>query len=311
MFNYLFESSADAPRKLKNIEKTIGLMQNKINSDTSTLVKQLRNQLSDFTGINDIRIQLIDKELNAAAMTIYNKKSGLELVNFFKSIVGESYEDKKVISGKDLKNLKQVKEPATAVQTFYLFIGKPIIKFFLPSEVVAIILHEIGHVFSVTTNTPMIIERIAIKIGSISEIIIPLKEIIMNGGLDMFLIPLLFFIKLFIFPFTLIGRRNETAADRYAVMYGYGDDLVNAFRKMSGNDKKIDETSILGKITIVLKYIKDYLMAFFFNNEHPTISTRIMRVENAMKEKYGKIYPNYAKEISKAFLEQHKIFGGK
>lgn len=112
---------------------------------------------------------------------------------------------------------------------------------FTPAELIAVILHEIGHNFSAVVGAKQT---------------------------------------------PTFSKADETFADSFAAMYGYGPEFTSAFAKLgirySNFDKKLKDVPVLN-IIIGLKNIANGLLVYNKYDEHPEVKTRIDNVLRQME----------------------------
>lgn len=287
---YLSESSDFAPAKLKNIEFVFERLKRTEFNDIN-LRKKLLNLIKDFTKIREIIIIYENKGYNAGIIPVYKadavKDVGSHLVNI---IGGKSFKDES-ISPKALAHLKFIRDPVRAIKTVYLMLGIPLLKNISGGEFVALLLHELGHVYSVTSNLPY---QFLIKMRDIFSITNKYHILV-------FLISLIY--KLFflytvvvfglIYGVTLINRRSETAADRYATMYGYGDELISLLSKFKGNEKYHSIASNNLTLSRLMTNIKNIFRFIIKPTDHPMDQKRINDIEDLIFNEYKNLYPSY------------------
>lgn len=295
----LYEVSEYAPKKLKDIEKTFALLKSDIKN--TRFRQQLILQIKDFTQIPNVSL-LINDELNAGMIPEYNKSSENEIKDFFNAAIGGKSYDEKSLTPEKLKKLKSVREPASAISGLYIFIGKPLIKLLSPAELVAVLLHEIGHIFSMTTNIPFQFLSIFKKILQIGLFVSFISSMIIGIAFYFYRIIALGLI----YGITFFNRRSETAADRYAIKYGYGDELISVLSHFDNSAKPIDNESFLGKIKKYYIYIVDIFKTLLFSTDHPNENMRVIKIQDDIINKYKKLYPKYKDELNVIFSDMRK-----
>jgi len=161
------------------------------------------------------------------------------------------------------------------VEIIYFMMGIDLIKEAQPRQVTAILLHEIGHVTAHITKLSWLININLSKLKYISDILsrIPIINML--------------FSPLFIITSRSLNFRNhihEYNADKFAVKYGYGDDLINWSIKHG-----LSSSGSVPKNMVGLSYI---LKRLFEGSSHPSFKKRIHAVIDEMKENYSKEYGN-------------------
>ena len=91
----------------------------------------------------------------------------------------------------------------------------------------------------------------------------------------------------------MVGRRWETNADNYAVIHGYGNDLVSAFRKLEKDYDKIMRE--IGPVARALNKIFEAI------DEHPPIKKRIEKILSN-KDLYEAAAKNQANKVKALVL---------
>jgi len=178
----------------------------------------------------------------------------------------------------------------------HVFLTSGLIRFLNRRELVAVMLHEVGHnekkhlwkklayeypfyylivyilTFFATALTPMgvfLLGYLAFKIGlSIARI-----------------------------PYNVtVGRKHEYDADNYATQHGYGDDLISGFKKFEALIAKYASRKQCGRFCKIIERIDRAL------DEHPQMKDRIERVlknketlKAAMSGSFGKIKDSLVK----------------
>lgn len=173
------------------------------------------------------------------------------------------------------------------VEMIYFLVGTDLINESKPRQLTAILLHEIGHVVQHITRTAAMIDSVLHKTKFISDV------------MSRFPIINLVFTPLFIITSRTLNFRNhayEYDADKFAVRYGYGDDLAEwGISQLSSNDSI--PVSTLG----IIYRIKQ----LFEGSSHPSFKKRLKEVINEMKNNYSKQYGS--KKIDKLLNQYYKI----
>jgi hypothetical protein len=174
------------------------------------------------------------------------------------------------------------------VKRIELIFGNGFIKRHTPPELTAILLHEIGH----------LLNYLSIMMSMILKIMYPIY-LITSGFRG---IP---FIGTILYPLFLITSRTlhfaehigEYQADRFAVKYGYGDELVSAIKKWEKEDVKIKkQLTIFQRISM--------LQELLVSSTHPANNDRILKIVKVMKKNY--LYRYRGKRIQK-LLDEYKV----
>ena len=286
----LQEVSQYAPKKLKEMEQTLSELKKSSNNKNARL--KLIQQMKEFTKIDDV-VLFVDKELNAGVISVYKKNS---LKNIVKTIVDKFSTKNKKISIEDLPKLTSVTENAEVVERIYIFIGRPLLKLLTPQEMLAVLLHEFGHVYSASSDVPDTIMAILKPLLNYTSFAVSVLK--RSGFLD--IVFELFLLYQAIITFLVHGisftqRIGEKKADNYVVKYGYGDELVSVLTKFKGKEKEKP-----GMMETVKKFFSEILrLIFFFLNppEHPSEEKRIKNLEDQIYGSFKKYYPHYGEVI--------------
>lgn len=288
MENYDFlinEVSEFAPQKLKDIEVSFENL--KKDSKNKLHRISLIQNIKDFSKIKNV-ILILDNEMNAGIIPVYKPETAISFVSVFKNTFPFGKYDKP-ITPKELKNLKTVKEPVDAIDRIYLFIGRPLLRILSPQELVAVLLHELGHVYIVTSSIPYQVLRL---IKNFAQYFVAVKSFlyVTNIITEFYLIFTLLSFGM-IYGITFTRRLGETEADKYVLKYGYGDEFITTMNKFNAPRKV--KKSFIGKVNDYIKTFGDYLKFIFDPFEHPSNTKRIDDIENKIFNDYRKIYPQY------------------
>ncbi len=254
------------------------------------------------------KIDLLFKELKTGKNVANRGQTLVKMENQLESIFGSpftleieylgSYSDNfivipmlkqrgKIETEEDFVNLGTVKK-------MNIIIGMELVKDLRPRELTAIMLHEIGHVA-----------------GHISESVIKLYNILWPiHKVTSFLtrLPIIGFILIPIFIITsrsLNWTRHvfEYGADKFAVRYGYGDELASAAHKWAISEKKyndISEKTLSQKLGIIVNLFKNKTVG----TTHPKDEDRIKSIVQEMKTNYMNKYKS--KRLQK-ILDYYKL----
>jgi putative metalloprotease len=177
----------------------------------------------------------------------------------------------------------------------YVFITSGLLKMMDEDEIMAILLHEAGHINNMDVwrdlaaeNTFMtIIFGAAVFLGG-SVVVYALLTFMYFVGKD----------ALRVLINRIMGRAAERRADNYAVKYGYGDALVSALNKMEELLRKMKAKNECGIICKLSEKISDML------DEHPPYKKRVEQILKT-KETWEKVknatFVNMRNFFQKAF----------
>ena len=161
------------------------------------------------------------------------------------------------------------------VKKMNIIIGMEMIRESRPRELTAVMLHEIGHVAG----------HISASVDKIYRIIKPINNITNIASR----LPI---IGMVVLPITILTSRtlnwtshvHEYNADKFAVKYGYGDELSSIIHRWSLLKKKNEQSSktLLQKLSIITSFINKKVMG----TTHPKNPDRIKSIVEEMKKNY-------------------------
>jgi hypothetical protein len=175
--------------------------------------------------------------------------------------------------GKDLEPiLQEGKIQLTNVAIMHIIYGIEFVKLLTPTELTAVLLHEIGHVCYDLKGIWKFLNTVSSHITPIL-VVIPFYLIIQS---------------LASLAYTFTSYQKEYLADSFAVDYGYGDELISALYKFNKNIKSPPVTKPVPFIT----RFKNFLVWFFNigHRQHPETRDRICKMIKQMEEKYNDDY---------------------
>lgn len=174
------------------------------------------------------------------------------------------------------------------VELLYFIIGGELINNAKPRQLTAILLHEIGHITQHISRMSLILNTVLRKVKYVSDLLsrIPIINLV--------------FTPLFIITSRSLNFRNhayEYDADKFAVRYGYGDDLAEwALSELKGEHKKVKFS--------FFKFIHR-ITDMFEGSSHPSFEKRLNSIIKEMKSNYSNQYGN--KKIEKLLNQHYKI----
>lgn len=277
----IFEVSKYRSDILADIDKLFGQL--KKNNKDLAAKKELVKKIKQFSLIKQVVLTFKPNYMNAAVIPVYNQTISTDLVNLLKDFE----------AGENLKNLTVVEEQSKYIDKVYIIIGLDLLNMFSPRELTAILLHELGHVYTYTSNLPRILVNLLQKSVGIAG--------------NVFKTPILLFLNLFTVPayivssliiitlvrsLTFLEHRSEYRADQFPIKYGYGDEFVRVLYKL--HTKHIEKD----KQKIWYKKLWDFINYIFIPSSHPLSSKRIEEMSDKMLQDYKKLYPHLDKELS-------------
>lgn len=202
-----------------------------------------------------------------------------------------------VLGRKDIKVhvMKNDAPNAFAAGGKYIYLTSGLIRFLTKREIVAVMLHEVGH-----NEKKHLIKKLAYEYPFYYLIIYLLTMI--HTLTPMFILGYLAFkigIAIARIPYNIIiGRKHEYDADNYATKHGYGDDLISGFKKFEELLERYSKRRQCGRMCKLVERIDRAL------DEHPQFKDRIERVlkdQQTMKAALSGSFGKIKNAIVKAF----------
>jgi len=156
-----------------------------------------------------------------------------------------------------------------------IVVTKGLMDLYTEREVIAVCLHEVGHITSLDTVKNIVVASGSIGIGgytTLKFIDATSKTVKSNRILTVFtyvLVVLLFFWVATKVPGILFGKVQEYKSDRNAVKYGYGRDLMSALAKLDKYIQNEFKKQKPNKLTILFDKLQRLL------DVRPSIKNRI------------------------------------
>lgn len=277
----IFEASQFRSEILKDIDQDFTL----IKKDKKALAakKELIKNIKEFSGVKNVIITFKKDYLNASIIPIYNQQFSLDLLNNFKD-----YEN----SG-NIKSLEVAEEPAKYIKKLYIIFGNELIDSFSPRELTAILLHELGHSFTYTSNIPRILLALFQKgVGVVGMLFrVPVLWLFNLVTLPMYVVSSLIVITI-ARSLTFLEHKGEYRADQFAAKYGYADEIIKVLYKFHNKEEIVKaKEAWWEKIWVFIKEL-------FSPSAHPNNSSRIEEVNDQMITEYKKLYPKLSNELS-------------
>jgi hypothetical protein len=277
----IFEASVLRSEILKDIDQNFA----QIKKDKKNLNsrKELVENIKNFSGIKNIVISTKKNYENAAIIPIYNRIISTDLINIFKD-----YE-----AGNNIEDLEVVEEPSKYIKKLYIIFGNDIIDMFSPRELTAILLHELGHCFTYTSNLPRILLALFQKGVGVTGAMFktPILWIFNLLSIQVYIIASLIVITI-VRSLTFIEHKGEYRADQFAAKYGYGDEMIKVLYKLHNRRQELESRKAWWE------KIWDFIGKLFSPSSHPTNSSRIEEINNQMINEYKKLYPELSKELN-------------
>jgi len=278
-----------------NIENITSLFEISINA--SSHFKQLEIDLSPFTNkpykeFKKGEINQIAKQLSKTLKSILKIDTQLYIDNFENCMVYPEYyfistnpkldKDKKPIIEESLLRIKKAH--------FFIDINLFMYKLKLtPAELVGVLLHEIGHITYhqnfVTRFFSNFLSRTR-SIAILGTFITTIKLIFMAMTPQLIGIVLAI---MFLFTRTLsfFEHKEEYYCDKFAIKYGYGDEIANAIIKLGKYTGDVNTKSSRGLFMKIIDFVK----TVFNLATHPAEINRICKIADRLKDEYIESYP--------------------
>lgn len=262
-FEPIYEVLSDRSPYLKDIDNSFGLLLKDITNKQAK--KDLILAIKKFTRVSKIYIRFVPNIFNACILTNYN--------NILPSIFIKKLES---------ENIKHtVDETSQYIDSFRIDIGIPLFNTFNKYEMTAILLHELGHVYSHTSNLPLLFQKI-LKWSSTQQLGGTIISTLLHG--------ISLYSSLFILAF-IVSRSvmftehlEEYNCDQFAIKYGYGTEIATAINKIRNIENTYnDDHAFINKL---LKTI----LSIFIPASHPDSKDRICNIINKIKKEYSDRY---------------------
>lgn len=184
-----------------------------------------------------------------------------------------------------IKTDKEVK--LKAIRKVYIMLGATLINNHTPREITAVILHEIGHIVNHLTETQQIIENATYPIHNM------LHRLIYIPIINVVALPIMILSSRTLSFTSHIGEYN---ADKFAVEYGYGDELIMTMHKMGAKYTKHSPNNFS------IKRWLNILIDLLLGGSHPSYDDRVKKMIQIIKTEYSKQYKNRKLET---FIEKN------
>jgi Zn-dependent protease with chaperone function len=196
-------------------------------------------------------------------------------------------------AGENIRSLNVAEEPAKYIKKLYIIFGNELVDNFSPRELTSILLHELGHSFTYTSNLPRILLTLCQKgIGVIGITLrLPILWLFNLISLPAYIISSLIIMTI-VRSLTFIEHKSEYKADQFPIKYGYGDEIVKVLYKL--HNKQVEKESRQSWWEKIWNFIE----SLFSPSTHPASSSRIEEVNDQMVNEYKKLYPKLSTELS-------------
>ena len=275
--NQLFEALQNRPDILKRLETELILLKSDLQN--KTIISNIEDIIKEFAHINHVKLTIENKWRNIPNASIL----GIPKINPLMAKLTEISHillSKKVSPEIVMRDLEE--DIPLYLDKVYLFLSPKLFDDFNEKEIIAIILHEIGHlynhdfsIFQYWVNIIVLLINKTMYVGSVITLLL--------HGIPAFG---LFTVSIFLFTRTLTfyEHKCEYDADKYPIKYGYGDDFINVL-------KKFEKFSITN--TSSNKFVKktlSILINLLFPSTHPTSVDRIRSVVKIIRKDYCNQY---------------------
>ncbi len=234
-------------------------------------IKVIQQLIRKFTGAKYVYLNVKKDMFNAYVIPIYN--------GFFYKKVKQN-----------IKNINEDGiEGSQYIDRIYITFGQKLIDKLSHKQLTAILLHELGHVYLHRSHVIMFIKKIitlstiggTISINLITGIFIPI------------ILPLILINR----TFSFFDHKEEYNADKFALKYGYGDDISNVMIKLYNKEMKNKSK---------IRQIFDSIIYMLLPTSHPKSKNRIKNISKTYLKKYQKIYPDISNELTIIFRNLEK-----
>lgn len=280
----IFEALEKRPEILKKLEEQLKILKQDLSN--KQIISQIEDTFKEFTHVKHVQLTIENKwkdSLNASVLGIpFIQKVQTALFSFLDKI-----KNKGISSEVKMKDMEH--DIPFYLERVYLILSPKLFNEFNERQIVAIILHEIGHlynhdfsIFNYLFNIFVILLNKSLFLGSVISLI--LHHAISFSA---------FTISIFLFSRTLtfLEHRSEYNADKYPVKYGYGDDFIEVL-------KKFEEKKVTSKTNNKwLKKLIAFMTDVFIVSTHPTTSNRIVEVAKIIRKEYCQQYKELEPKI--------------
>ena len=272
------EALDNRPRILKEAESYIELLQ-KDQTDKTALLN-LKKAIQKFSKIQDLTIIIKPNLDNAMVIPLYNTLFKRLLNDIINNKTSHSVRMTQTINHKNIEYVQKV----------YIIFGHTLLKKCTPQEVMAIILHELGHIFG---HTAYIIDLA----GNLNNLLRKIYSKLIYFSWFPFTGIVVLILSNFSRSLSFFEHISEYNADSFVARYGYGDDMVRVAIKWKKESEKIDSKNQTSKI---LKYILSFMTP---GRSHPTDEKRICHLKDKIFNDFKNRYKPLNKELNILFKD--------
>lgn len=174
-----------------------------------------------------------------------------------------------------------------SVRRVYIILGMALVNQCTPREITSIFLHEIGHIVNHISSTLSTLHDWMLKFNILFSTLNAIPVI------NVAVLPLYIITSRTLFFTQHVG---EYHADKFAVEYGYGDELISVIHKWNLEENHEDNKTTFWRFLSVLK-------SLIMGQTHPTHKDRIKKLVEEIKKNYAGQYKN--KRIEKILDEYY------
>jgi len=279
--NFIFEVSQRAPRALRQLEKIIEPLtnQNISENEANTTLQRAERQLYQFTGV-PVRIYFKPDLVNMMTFPNFDFDANPSQL---KGLIGEQ----------EIGNIKDVMNISASITRINIIIGHKFITDFklTAGEIVAIILHELGHIYYHKSFFSFIFKNLlralsvaGIRVNFLASIFIKIQTGVFEPVFWVIGYALLMTTR----TLSFFEHREEYNCDKVAAQFGYGMEMESALSKLQGIPQRKNRW-FFTKFTDFVKRIANI-------GSHPDGASRACNVAKSMLKEYADLYPD-AREI--------------
>ncbi|MFW6247161.1 MAG: M48 family metalloprotease [bacterium] len=276
-YELFYEVSQKAPKELQELSAKFKQLKDYLKNDIYNETKKIEVEITDilrrFTGIKNLEFQVYFRFSNTIVLINYKN-----LVKFYSKNKNET-------------PTRVIKENPEHIEKCRILMGDEDIKKFTPDECVAILLHEFGHIYAHKSKFPFIFKTYAQILLGTSGVGITFSYIlnlITNAYSPAAYLPYIGIIVALTRSLSFYDHMGEYNADKFAVKYGYGDEIFSVIRQSQLKTTKPKERKK------TLSYAIKKLLNF---QTHPYDTDRLCKIAKDMQKEYTEMYPKLSQHI--------------